>query len=376
MHQSNKYPLEGTKLVFNNSSFEHEPLKNYIMKTRFTPNKLIVATFILCLISFAHAQTVHTVDNNSTNAADFTSIADAISAAAPNDIIYIQHSNTGYGIVNINKPLTLIGRSHNETNYVTSLSSVNIQSSNVKLRGFYIQSGLLIQSTDGTPISNIEVKDNRIANTTNIGPNYSVDNVTLQGNVLTHIYQNTNAQNTLIMNNIIYGNIRSHNPTTFFFTQNIGWENQLYNYGDANGIMKITNSIFITSSYNQVIETTGRYKIQNSITKNYFGAYQYNFQNSSDPANILENVQLNIDPMLVNTAGTGTYDISNMDLTLANGSPAIGQGFDGEDLGIYHNYAFSEEGNAIGYPTLVIDSAPTTVPAGGDLNIRITAEAH
>ena len=347
------------------------------MKSNSTFNRLFALAFVLLGMNFTFAQNVITVDNNSTHAADYTSLQDAINAASNGDIIYVQHSNTSYGNVNVNKPLTVIGRSHDEINFISYVNHFSITSSDVEVRGLFIQNNLNIQDTNtGGSINNIRVKDCRVVGATLIGANYAVSNVVLQGNVLDATHQYTNATNVMVMNNLIYGEIRSYQPQTFLFTQNIGWDNQLYNYGDANGILQVSNSIFLTSAYWGDIETSGRYKIQNSITYNYYGGRPIGFNNFDNPANTLENVQLNTNPMFISEVGIYTYDISTLDLRLASGSPAIGAGFNGEDLGIYYNYAWSENGNPIGYPTITINSAPSSVPAGGDLNVTITAEAH
>lgn len=339
------------------------------MKTNLTFSGLLAMAFMLLTINFTFAQNVITVDNNSTNAANYTSFQDAINAANNGDIIYVQHSNASYGNINVTKPLTVIGRSWYETNYITYVATLNIQSSNVVIKGLHIQNGLNIQAASNTPISNIQVKECRSGLVT-IGANYPVSNVVLQGNHFEdRIHQYTNATNVMVMNNFISGEIRSYQPQTFLFTQNIVYAGALYNYGDANGIFQVSNSMFFGGYWQGGnIPTYGRYKAQNCLTWNdYYGTYD--FAGSENPANTVENCILSTNPQLEEY-----LEITG--LQLANGSPAIGAGFGGEDLGVYHNYAFSPLGNPIGYPTLTIDSAPSSVPAGGDLNVTVTAEAH
>lgn len=339
------------------------------MKSNSTFSRLFAIALMLLAVNFTFAQNVITVDNNSTNAADYTSLQEAINAASNGDIIYVQHSNTSYGNVNVTKPLTIIGRSWNETNFITYTNTFNIKSSDVVIRGLHILNGLNIQAATNTPISNIQVKECRSGLVT-IGTNYPVSNVVLQGNRFEdRLHQYTNATNIMVMNNFISGEIRSYQPQTFLFTQNIVSGGALYNYGDANGIFQVSNSMFFGGYWQGAsIPTSGRYKAQNCLTWNdYYGTYD--FAGSENPANTVENCILSTNPQLEEyLVVTG--------LQLADGSPAIGAGFGGEDLGVYHNYAFSPLGNPIGYPTITIDSAPSSVPAGGDLNITVTAEAH
>ena len=344
------------------------------MKSNSTFSRLFAIALMLLAVNFTFAQNVITVDNNSTHAADYDNLQTAINAANNGDIIYVQHSNTSYGTITVTKQVKIIGRSYKETNYVTYVDNLHIKSSNVTVKGLFINSQLTIQSANSTPITNIQVKECR-SGLVLLGSTYPVNNVVLQGNYFAdRLHQYTYATNVMVMNNFIVGEIRSYMPQTFLFTQNIGWENQLYNYGDANGILQISNSIFITNSWSMGIETSGRYKIQNSLTYNYldYPSASYTFSDDANPANTLENVDYNVNPQFVNW----TNDLLTSDFHLAPGSPAIDAGFDGEDLGVYHNYAFSTEGNPIGYPTLTIDSAPSSVPAGSALNVTVTAEAH
>lgn len=338
------------------------------MKSNLTFHRILATAFMLMALSFTCAQNVITVDNNSTNAADYNSLQTAINAASSGDILYVQQSNLSYGDINVTKPLTIIGRSHNETNYVTQLGNLNIRSSNVVVRGLVVGQ-LIIQAATNTAISNIQVKECR-SGLVMMGANYPVSNVVLQGNRFEdRLHQYTNATNIMVMNNFITGEIRSYQPQTFLFTQNIVYGGALYNLGDANGILQVSNSMFFGGYWQgSTIPTSGRYKVQNCLTWNdTYGTYV--FGASENPANSVENCILSTNPGLENYL---TLD----GLELAAGSPAIGAGFGGEDLGVYYNYDFSPEGNPIGYPTITIDSAPSSVAAGGDLNITVTAEAH
>ena len=121
------------------------------MKNLFTLRKTVSLIFMLTFSSALMAQTIHIVNNTPGAAADFTSLQAAIDAASNGHIIYIQQSPTSYGNITINKELTLVGRSHRETNsnYRTILGHITIASgaSDTTINGLYFDS---ITGTSGS----------------------------------------------------------------------------------------------------------------------------------------------------------------------------------------------------------------------------------
>ena len=339
------------------------------MKLNILYKTMAAAVIFIFQMTAMHALNIITVDNANTNAADYTSLQDAINAASGGDVIYVQPSSTTYGDINVTKPLTIIGRSWNEGGYITYTNTFNIKSSNVSVKGLHIQNGLNIEPASSTPISNISVKDSRTG-VVQIGYSNPVSNVTLQGNSHNdRIYQYAHATNLIVMNNYIVGGIFSHHAENLLYTQNIMYQGGLYNLGDVNSILQVSNSMFFGGYYYGTnVHTQGRFKAQNCLTwSDYYGTL--NFANAGNPLNSVENCILSTNPQLVQY-----LEIDG--LQLAPGSPAIGAGLEGKDIGIYQDYAFSWEGNPVGYPTLTIDSAPSSASAGTDLEVTVTAEAH
>ena len=93
------------------------------MKATFTLKNTIILVAFLGVFTL-NAQTY--VDNNVGANANFSSLQDAIDAAADNDVIYIQPSLNSYGTVTINKRLTIVGSSHSDPSKRSFLDRITI----------------------------------------------------------------------------------------------------------------------------------------------------------------------------------------------------------------------------------------------------------
>ncbi len=346
---------------------------------------------MLCLslsLTSLYAQTTHIVNNNVGTAADFTDLQAAIDAATNGDIIHVQQSSTSYGNVTLNKELTIIGRSHSDANYRTTLSTLSITegASNSAIKGININSIGDAFSSSGT-INDLAITDCNIGSL-NLGNFETYNNMLLQGNVFNStITIGTNTSQVLIVNNIINSSSISFSMAdTLLFSNNIiAYFAGVTISNNTTDLLNIANSIFVADYQfgNSLIinlsSSSGTFQIQNCLSYSYNAVNTtYNFQTG---ANItLSSVQENVDPLFTNRngmAGTGTIADQNGttfnpnidDLTLQAGSTFINDG-------IYEGYNYKPLGTPTGLPSIKIDSYDTNVPKNSDLTVTITTKTN
>ncbi len=331
-----------------------------------------------CLFSIAiQAQNILIVDNNAGIDAspahvypDFTS---AITAAANGDIIYVQPSSISYGVVNINKEVSVYGTGHApelDNGINAKFQAIEIAANNVKLSGIYIINGV---GTIGVR-SNIII-ENCLTNVIGLGS--GVNGCIMQGNIITdRVILHTNptyATNVTFRNNFcqfqVGVNFENFNSSTIF-TNNIitnrTWHNDNI-FNNASGLV-IQNSIFVFNSVQSWVGNYGGTPItfNNCITYNYAG-YVFGALNGSNNHN-------NVDPQFVSIpTNTPLFNIANN----YNVSPTL-LGTDGLPIGIHNGgYDFDMRG----YPTPLayiseMNINNSIITAGTNLNITLKANAN
>lgn len=349
--------------------------------------------------TFIYAQSVIIVDNNTVQPGVQNNLQTAVNAAPAGSIIYIQPSPTSYGEVNISKKLTLVGARHSSNDLKTMVETIQLNdgAKDTTIKGLHVTSS--IRLAPSTPLmENITIKECKIANlTTYYNSSEKAKNWVIQGNVI-GLLQTYDVEDLIFKNNLFTGSLYFYiSSPSILLTQNIFLGNGTINFSDSGQGNKLTisNSIFITNSRsygNQGINITGRVDIQNSLTYNYGSTGVYNFQqdNSDGYTTQFTGMKLNQDPKFVyvnpsqSPATQDAYSIANNselnftsdNLKLQASSPAKGAGISGEDLGIYQNYDFRNIGNPFGIPTIKIDNYASSVPAGSNLTVTVTAKAQ
>lgn len=348
--------------------------------TKTFKNALSICLLFATAITFAQT----TVNNTPNTVADFTDLQAAIDAATNGDIIYVQQSATSYGAIIINKNLTIIGRSHSDTGFKTTVSGVRFDagSSNTTLKG--LKTGNISSFGSGNNITDLKFFDNDISGF-NFGSSNNYNNVLVQGNIMRATFLiNANTTNILITNNIFFSSFLNFtNTSTMIFSNNIiaYYANPTIT-NSTTGLLNIDNCIFIgntsTPLTNGLTPNTGTIQVNNSITYNY-GTGTYVFATGTG-ITINANNQENTDPLFTNvdpssiesiakSFNTNKFDPANDDLTLQAGSPAF-------DDGLFQGYNFKNFGTPTGIPSLKIDSHSSTVPKNSDLTVTITAKTN
>ncbi len=275
--------------------------------------------FIFCLTVTGYSK-IWTVDNNvGATWANFARVDTALKYANNYDTVYVMGSTTVYNDITITKPVVIIGPGYfldqnapvpinggvAAINYITiqrsdvliigmqnySLSiNASTTISNVNIRRCYIQNSISISNG-----SNYEITQNYIGG--NISWTYDqVKNIRISGNRVNNITEDGNqllSNGVIISNNIIFGSITT-------------------------GCEMIFNNIFMITSASPVINGKN-----NSASNNMCRGTQLPAGNGN-----LLNVNLDYDVYITSTSTDGKYQ-------LAQGSPAIGAGLNGVDMGMY-----------------------------------------
>ena len=365
--------------------------------TLFLKNMLCFAIAIstFCL----SAQTYITIDNTPQSNTLYDNLQDAVDNAPDNAIIYVQPSPTSYGNATIDRPLTIVGRSHSETSNVSTVGAISVFNSDVTLKGLNINSTVTIRDNDftvATPddyVTNIKVFEckinNIVAGYTN--GNYGANGVEIQGCVINSFTQHNTGLNVLVTNNIITSSVSVYTPTELLLTKNIfrGYNIfYLYNYSGGE-IVIIHDNMFIftyTFSDTTISLNSGEFNINYCLTYNYgltdtvFGGNgTWIINNTLENTNpLFTNVDSNVPGSFAGTSGTYNPATRLMDnLTLQGGSPALTAGGGNSELGVFANsFNYKNLGNPRGIPVMDILSWDGAAPAGGSITVDISAKAH
>ncbi|GAA4972705.1 hypothetical protein [Algibacter aquimarinus] len=334
---------------------------------------LITALLFACYVK---AQNTITVDNSVGANAQYSDLQSAISAASNGDIIYVHASEINYGDITIDKSLSLIGFSHGDTDKKTLIDEITLldNASNTRISGFFITNDLNANNNT-VELNNIIIENNFFED----GIIYSgdayagINQMIIRGNILYGIATSTsiwsNFKNTIISNNIIrrWIYIKFHESVTI---KNNIFLGRYYpvNQDSITGDLEVQNCIFYESSSSLVNIDSSGVLYQNCLTYN-IGSGSYNTINGTNNLN-------NQNPNFV-SADDASYD-STDDYNLQAGSPAIGNGVGGVDIGIYDGsaFTFNNFGYTNGIPTVKITDITDRIAPGANLSVTISTNAN
>ncbi|WP_405294932.1 hypothetical protein [Algibacter sp. Ld11] len=338
--------------------------------------KLSLLVTALLFVYQVNAQNILTVDNSEGANAQYSSLQGAISAASDGDTIYVHASITNYGEIVINKKLTLIGFGHSDPDKRTYITNANFSSnsSNSKLSGFYVTSNVF--SSSPNQLSNLSIENNFISSILYFG-NAGADNVIIRGNIINAIGTTNNSNNaytnTIISNNIFTGALYVYNHDSITIKNNIfsntTGSRQIVNNNSDTGNLTVQNNIIYRSYYSTLnVNSAG-------VIYEYCLAYNRSSGNLTDldGTNNLNNQN----PLFVEDNDNATFT-RNDDFHLQEGSPAIGAGTDGIDIGLYDGtpFIFNNYGYSNGIPIVKITSITDRVASGQELSVTINTNAN
>ncbi len=354
-------------------------------------NSILLSTLLvfLFLCSSAYAK-VWTVSNDATRPAQFTTIAAAVTAASPGDTLRVAGSLTPYGVPTLYFPLVFIGEGANNPNGnktmfgTTELSRLNssLGSGGSKFYGIEISSVQINPSFAGSTESQ------------RILENFTFERCNLPGGMILYINHNlgpNTIKNILIRNCLINQNVNfsgsSGTLMGMIFTNCIfDGSNVFFGGSVLNGNLIIRNSLFLNSTsarFNSmngiIVENCIFYKAEptgtiNSVFNNNI-TYLCNAPTIPYGSNVGSGNLIGVNPLFINYPPLGANFAWSHNYGLQPGSPGIGTGSNGSNIGLTGGNAPINNipGNSR-IPVVTGLTLPTaSVPVGGTLEVNIQA---
>ncbi len=358
----------------------------------FNPYLLLILTVLFTFKS--NSQII--VDNNIGVNATYSDLQTAIDDANANDIIYVQPSETNYGNITIDKPLTLIGKSHSQIGVeISRVSTINItpEGSNSTFKGLRITTSVNLNGVDGTAfnanaqmVENIILENCKVYNVvySDFIRHYNADetfqngvsanNITIIGNVINKLL--LQATNLSISNNWFWGRVTVWRPDATSINHCIFTGQNIKNNGDAIAKVLVQNCLFLANSSSDKFLHTNESQYDNCLTYNY-GSGSYDLSTTAVEM-LTNNMLFNTNPLFEDLSNGNPIGIFNENnYSLQTTSPAVGSGFNGEDISINGNgFTFNTIGSPAGYPSVKIINSTAIIPNNGILSITIQAKAN
>ncbi|GAA3644860.1 hypothetical protein [Flavivirga jejuensis] len=341
--------------------------------------KQLLLGAIMLFTFICSAQTTITVDNSLGSNAQYSDLQSAISAASNGDIIYVQPSEINYGNVTVDKQLKIIGFGHSDPDKETMVSDfiLGANASNVTISGFHVTDDIYTNSS--TIITNLNIENNIIDSVLSFDSAGGADNIIIRGNIIYQIgYGSTSATrdnytNTIISNNIItyYIGLKNHQSISIknnvFLSPNGNYP--VYNAGNTTGSITLQNNILYYNSSSTLNPDADGVIFENCLTYN-IGSGSVTALNGTNNLN-------NQNPNFV-SATDDVFNPDTDDYHLQGGSPAIGTGVGGIDIGIYDGsgFTFNNFGYTNGIPTVKITNITDRVAPGATLSVTISTNAN
>jgi hypothetical protein len=369
------------------------------------------------------AQTTWVADNNvgaPTGPYIFTTVQAAVDAAAPGDIVQVQPSPKVYGAVTIRtKNITLKGIGFNvdkETPLLSILDNIALSNNaandsdadgaiiedlqfrdlvvavntgpafllqNVLVQNCLFNSVYTYQYASYSPVDSLEIRDCQLGG---LNFYFGVSNSLFRNNLFDDFNLIGVADNVTIANNIIYGGVRvvSESGTTTILNNNfIGATGSESAFNYKLKYLMVANNIFYGSTPS--IGVSGSLSNEfafNTFSNNLVYATGDDTMPPTGGASGTDNNGLNNlvgNPNFVNGAISNSWSAA-YDFTLQAGSPALGTGSDGLDIGISGgNYPFPGSNLLLktsAAPVIQILNTSGVINPGDDLPVRIKAKSN
>lgn len=335
------------------------------------------AALILAAPALLHA-TVWTVSNVPTSPGQYTTVQEAIDAASAGDTIYVTGSATTYsGTTYVRKRLTIIGPGYSplpariSAMYMDTIASIS-GSSGSKLIGLRIDD--LRGYTNSFVPTNVTVERSYLGGlvfsggSTGAHRSWSISSCYMASGG-SHNFGGSTLLNVNITNCIISGSMSNVSPnSSVLITNNIflgtGTQTAFQNVQNA----VISNNIF----WGRTPVGTG---VENCAFNNNI---TYQTPNNTIPfgSNVGSGNLIGVNPQFTNAPDQSinfTYDYR-----LQVGSPGVGAGTDGTDIGIYGGpFPMPNMTGAPRIPSVTeFTLQNTTIAEGGSLNVQVKARKN
>jgi hypothetical protein len=309
--------------------------------------------------SIITSASIITVDND-TPGSDYSDLQAAIDAANSGDTIYVGGSNISYGSISIDKPIIIFGSGYDATISLKSqLGSIGLTSGadGTHISGFEF----LNYSSSGIDINNLIISDCLITGIIYpVGNNNLIEGNIFSGSSIVISCQGNTGSIVTIRNNVIHGYINYLQSSQSIIKNNVFLKAATITFANSSGFAKV-NNIY----YGIPIQGCSGCTSSNEIE--FYQNQTCGFQ-GQDP--LFASV-----PTLTCSNST-TYNLAN-DFSLQAGSPAIGSGQNGEDIGAHGGPTPFVKGGFPPIPKITSMSVSTTeVQAGATIQVTIQAKSN
>ncbi|MEX1238727.1 MAG: hypothetical protein WEB30_03390 [Cyclobacteriaceae bacterium] len=347
--------------------------------------KIFCALALLFSVATGFSQTMY-IANSNTGATGGTnvftganSINVAITAAAAGDIIYVVPSSVLYTDPIIDKSVSLIGGGYNPDkpgSSVSSMSSLSINTNDVRISGLVMINYVTHQGL----LSNIMIDNCRarrviVPNANTVG-NMIVQNCIIGENETNApFFLQTASSNITLSNNIIY-----HADGTGAAIQGLNGgtvENNVFIAYASPGTATAFQDVTLSNIQNNIflgVAPVGLGTFSNNVQQNNLSFSTSNDVFSTLNGNTSVNNKEGLSPLFANVL-LGTSFSFSYDLTLQAGSPAIGAGVGGTDMGVFGGLnPYDIYGTSL--PIVRTITAPNTVSQGSNMDVRVEAKGN
>lgn len=350
------------------------------------------------LLSFSlQAQTIYTADNNpgapggANTFTGSTALTDAIAAASAGDIIHVTRSAIAYEAVTVDKQLSIFGIGLNpdiDGNTFSSIPTITIAdpvASGTRLSGLNIFTQVALGGVAGT-LMNLLIENSRIRWIQHADATTSLANIIIRNNVIGSGFSTNEEKidliagsiaNIVIANNVLYHTNSTGNHGVITASNNTSVENNLF-IGSSNGAYYAFEAFSGNSVKNNIfygLRPTGISGFANNTFENNISYATGADTFSTSGGNTSTNNITSENPLMTNVPSGASIDYSTFDPTLQVGSPCIGTGEGGTDMGVFGGTSpMSLEGTLI--PTIQSITLPSIIVQGDDLPVQIKAKGN
>ncbi len=331
---------------------------------------MIILVIAICAFTTSATATIWRVDRNTSNEADFRTLSAAHSGAQSGDTLYVMGSGVRYGGVTLTKKLFIFGPGYFlDQNPNTQARPVSAKGDNIIFSTG--SNGSLLTGLDvthvniGGSVKSITIKRNRIVASTS-GDLFIINSSASNSFIVQNYIQNTNTnsgadaidvdssvQGVMIANNFIdiptTGDaIEAHSSALLDVKNNV-----------LRGKVKVSNTIF----HNNILRDGSFSGSGNSVFNNIGNSTQFGTANGNQSTVDMATVFVDT------TSSDGRWQ-------LETGSPAIGAGTQGVDVGMFGGEGTYVLSGIPTIPTVYFFAAP---PAGSNtsgLSIQLKVKSQ
>ncbi len=339
----------------------------------------IAMTAVIMLTAKAQSHT-HTVSNDGSGGAQFTTFQAAMDASTNGDTILIEGTNINYSVANLTKQLVIIGMGFNPNK--SNPRRAKLGSNQFQLHT--VANGSTFYGVEFTStviffegIANMDFEDCLFDLAFDCG-NQPANNFVFRNCIFLSSEQDVNFSTNSANNNILFvscvfnGRLEFNTNSAHSVTIDhcLFFGDNFHCLSSARGQV-IQNSIFMnTTDLTIGINTADEHFNRNNTFTNNIGRLSID----PNPAGNTSSGNLHdVDPLFVST-GTSTYSFSS-NYHLQLNSPAINAASDGSDIGPHGSTShFSETGEVLITPIIrSLNINNTSVAPNGNLNVTIHA---